>query len=201
MIIFNLDGTLADCEHRRHFVDTRKNRDFKYRISSCLSKSMPIDDGYYNEAGSRFCADYKSFYEACDKDDPIRSVVEILHSLFACEKDIHIWSGRCESVWDQTEEWLLDNIDMKYCCAFNPITHLKMRPLGDNTPDEILKERWLDEYLNSIPKLCLPVGECERDTFYRKNPIKFVFDSDPKSIAMWKRRGIFVFDCNQSREF
>ena len=25
MIIFDLDGTLADCEHRRHFVDPEKN--------------------------------------------------------------------------------------------------------------------------------------------------------------------------------
>lgn len=23
MIIFDLDGTLSDCEHRRHFVDTK----------------------------------------------------------------------------------------------------------------------------------------------------------------------------------
>jgi len=30
MIIFDLDGTLADCEQRRHFVDPEKNPDYEY---------------------------------------------------------------------------------------------------------------------------------------------------------------------------
>ena len=28
MIIFDLDGTLADCEHRRHLVEPEKNENF-----------------------------------------------------------------------------------------------------------------------------------------------------------------------------
>jgi len=33
-----------------------------------------------------------------------------------------------------------------------------------------------------------------------RQDIDFVFESDPKSIAMWRRRGVFVFDVNQSGE-
>lgn len=60
-----------------------------------------------------------------------------------------------------------------------------MRPIGDNTPDDQLKERWLDEHI---------VGSGKQ--------IDFVFDDRPKVVRMWRRRGIFVFDVNQSgKEF
>jgi hypothetical protein len=71
-----------------------------------------------------------------------------------------------------------------------------MRPIGDNTPDDQLKERWFNEYnANLWPKL-------EKDTpegkvFSRKDPIDFVFDSQPASIKMWRRHGVFVFNCSQ----
>lgn len=161
MIIFDLDGTLANFEHRRHFISYH-HWVGKQKIGSDLSKFKP---------------DWKSFYESCDKDEPIKETVDLLHRLFECELDIHIWSGRCESVREKTEEWLLDNIKMKYCVRFNPSTNLKMRPIGDSTPDEILKEKWLDE--------ALAVG----------NNIDFVFDA--KVVRMWGRKGIFVFNCCQ----
>lgn len=184
MIIFDLDGTLADCEHRRHFVDPIKNNEFRFRKSNIFSKEIPVDDGYYDESGSRFCADWKSFYEACDKDLPINPVLDqlsyylsLIHMGRNVKKEstfeVQIWSGRCESVIGKTISWLvaqgISMMDLK----------LKMRPIGDNTPDDKLKERWLDEELS------------------KGNKIDFVFDSDPKSIAMWRGREIFVFDCNQ----
>jgi len=71
--------------------------------------------------------------------------------------------------------------------------NLKMRPIGDDSPVEVLKERWLDEYmkwpeLNTI------------QTDYKRNDMpEMIFDSHAESIAMWRRRGIFVFDCNQDK--
>ena len=152
MIIFDLDGTLADCEHRRHFVDH----------------------------GNKFEPDWKSFYEHCDKDKPIEPVIDIFNSL--CEthlmSNISIWSGRCESVRDKTLNWLSNHIDV------DNIQEVKLRPIGDSTPDDMLKERWLDEALKA------------------GNKVHFVFDDGPKVVRMWRRRGIFVFDCNQSgKEF
>ena len=147
MIIFDLDGTLADCEHRRHFVD-----------------------------GTRSTPDWKSFYEACDEDEPIEAVSKIFDDL-AVDNEIEIWSGRCESVREKTLEWF---------CNYIPYSgqKIKMRPIGDNTPDDQLKERWLDEVVRE------------------NRTIEFVFDDRPKVVRMWRRRGIFVFDCNQSgKEF
>jgi len=67
-----------------------------------------------------------------------------------------------------------------------------MRPIGDNAPDDVLKEKWLDEASIYVNGLSGRIG--------RSDPIDFVFDSDPSSIAMWRRRGIFVFEVNQNPE-
>lgn len=163
MIIFDLDGTLADCEHRRHFVDPRK-RDCK-----CGNKLNHI---CYK--CKHWQPDWPAFYEACDKDEPIHIVIEVFKSI-SDEHEVQIWSGRCESVRGKTIEWLCNNGIIPPLHVFE----LKMRPIGDNTPDEVLKERWLDE--------AMAAG----------NKIDFVFDDRPKAVRMWHRRGIFVFNCLQ----
>lgn len=180
MIIFDLDGTLADCEHRRHFVDNTKNY-----CRDCTTWVLlePIDHlpcPCCGKCPTKFKPDWKAFYEACDKDTPIEPVIDIWNDQISlgAMHDNQIWSGRCESVRDKTQAWL----DRHILCV-EP-TQLKMRPIGDNTPDEELKERWLDEALA------------------QGKTIDFVFDHRPKVVRMWRRRGIFVFDVNQSgKEF
>lgn len=175
MIIFDLDGTLADCEHRRHFVQ----RPALYGATACLD---PVNGEIFTR--DLWKPDWKSFYEACDKDEPNLSVIEIFHNLHAQEQDVQIWSGRCETTREKTYQWLLDNANLKYLTRFYTIEHLKMRPIGDNTPDDKLKEKWLDEAIA------------------QGKTIDFVFDDRPKVIRMWRRRGIFVFNCCQhDREF
>jgi hypothetical protein len=171
MIIFDLDGTLANCEHRRHFVDYNHWLG-NQNIGSDLSKFKP---------------DWKSFYEACDQDKPILPTIHIINHFILLDNIIEIWSGRCESVKEKTEKWLADYLhgNSQY-----PIK-LKMRPIGDITPDDILKEKWLDEYLDSTSP-----RQWEEE-YKTKHPIDFVFDDRPKVIRMWRRRGIFVFNCCQ----
>lgn len=175
MIIFDLDGTLAECEHRRNFVD-------KSYLEGCNHwheiPHHPID--LCDECKSRFRSwkpDWKSFYKACDKDIIIDSTMRIFFKLWdSYEIPIEIWSGRCESVRDKTQQWLLDH-------GFPVGCFVKMRPIGNSDPDEVLKERWLDDHLAAGRK-----------------PIDFVFDDRPKVIRMWRRRGIFVFNCAQHDE-
>ena len=172
MIIFDLDGTLADCEHRRHFVDKSYitcgiDCTDKKRCLECLRK-LEKDQ-----------PDWKLFYEACDKDTPIQATVDVLN-LLKDHFQIQIWSGRCESVRARTNTWLLINVTGD----LNIIKNLKMRPIGDYTPDDVLKERWLDEAISEGKQ------------------VDYVFDDRPKVVRMWRRRGIFVFDVNQSgKEF
>lgn len=175
MIIFDLDGTLADCEHRRHFVDPEKNENVLTNIY--YSKGNLHRQYFYKDSTNEFTPDWKSFYEACDKDEVIIPVALQFYALVERYgiKHLHIWSGRCESVRDKTIRWitkyLSDDLDFS--------TQLKMRPISDNTPDDQLKEKWLDEELA------------------KGNNIEFVFDDRPKVIRMWHRRGMFVFNCCQ----
>jgi hypothetical protein len=62
-----------------------------------------------------------------------------------------------------------------------PFQLLKIRPVGDFTPDEELKRQWIAEY-NLEQVLC-------------------VFDDRAKVIRMWKDLGLFVFNCGNGAEF
>lgn len=189
MIIFDLDGTLANCEHRRHFV-----QDPCDSCENCYSalKIERVDSDYQCSLCKRYPAawkkpNWKSFYEACDKDEPILPTIGIFEKYWnhISALQIQIWSGRCESVREKTIKWLDDHILTSHSKAsdyFNGI--LRMRPIGDNTPDDRLKEGWLD------------------DTIKEGKTIECVFDDRPKVVRMWRRRGIFVFNCNQTdKEF
>ncbi len=201
MIIFDLDGTLADCEHRRHFVDRRLNNEYQ-----CKPQINPLDihclwepEWTHKVSGQKWKPDWKSFYEACDKDTPIEPVIGLWNdqiSLGSMNQHM-IWSGRCESVREKTEAWLY-----KHLLCFDSL-QLRMRPKENTEPDEVLKERWLDEYnMNLYPALPSMNDQAVTDVsiFKRKDPIEFVFDDRPKVIRMWRRHGIFVFNCCQHDE-
>lgn len=200
MIIFDLDGTLANCEHRRHFVDPYKNNEYEHTCFEPLIKNNLIENwGWFNKKGEKFKPDWKAFNEACDKDEPIKYVIKIFryqmtrYSFKNQKNNWQIWSGRCESVRKKTEEWL----DKHIICSVWGRERLKMRPIGDNTPDDQLKERWLDELIKNCPNTYDIAGSSIENRPY---PIEMVFDASPKVIRMWRRRGIFVFDCNQTGE-
>lgn len=175
MIIFDLDGTLADCEHRRHFVDPSRSRDHILQGYYGNGKIVEEKGVYCNITdGKRFKPNWLEFYDACDKDRPIWPVIYICRYFHNSNIEVQIWSGRSESVKEKTCEWL-ENFSVYHDV-------LKMRPIDDNTPDEILKERWLNEAIEQ---------GCE---------IEFVLDDRPKVIRMWRRRGVYVFNCNQTED-
>ena len=185
MIIFDLDGTLANCEHRRHFIDPMeaiKRKDLYFL------GDFPKTGIYSLKTEEAWKRDRKAFYEACDKDDPVEPVIHMYNNLYFTTpnanvkyfvKNVQIWSGRCESVRKKTYDWLCEHI---LTTELEQNLVIKMRPIDDHNPPEKLKERWLDE--------ALAEGK----------HIDYVFDSNPRSINMWQRRGIFVFNCNQSGE-
>ncbi len=181
VLIWDLDGTLACCEHRRHFIKPENYPDLCRYSNYRMINGEPILDRNgkaswrYKETGEPFQHGFTSFFEACDLDTPIQPVIYILEKLSAYH-EIEIWSGRCESVRKKTEEWL-----SKFVHPFYKIDILKMRPIGDYTPDDVLKEQWLDEAL------------AEGKT------IEYIFDDRKKVRDMWVRRGIFVFDVSQGK--
>ncbi len=133
LVVFDLDGTLADVEHRRHHVTGGKKR-------------------------------WDAFFDACSDDPPVAAVIAAFHAMRAAGHRVEVWSGRSDRVRPQTEEWLARH-------GLEP-DRLLMRRARDSTPDDVLKEAWLDA---ADPKPDL------------------VFDDRDKVVAMWRRRGVPCF--------
>ncbi len=184
MIVFDLDDCLADCEHRRHFI--QKPWDHCHKCYEQVTRVNPINQKC--ECGRdpfSWQENWKSFYEACDKDIPIEPVMKIF-SHVSKEIDVQIWSGRCESVRQKTIDWFFDKW---FIGAFEkPLKAwidqiLKMRPIGNTEPDDKLKEMWLHDA-----------------KILEGKTIDFVFEDRKKVCDIWRRHGIFVFNCCQHDE-
>lgn len=123
LYIFDLDGTLALCEHRRHLLDDASDPDR-----------------------------WSKFFLACVRDGPNWPVISTLHALMRNGADVWIWSGRSGEVMNLTLDWLhryFDQVDARPVvqgddpAAWHEGIELCMRRAGDFTPDEVLKEVWL----------------------------------------------------------
>lgn len=79
IIICDLDGTIADEEHRAK----------KY-----LQGREPAD------------RDWNGYYADCSNDKPVEAVITVLKGMWALGLDIIIMSGRRADTIEQTEEWL-----------------------------------------------------------------------------------------------
>ena len=121
LYIFDLDGTLALIEHRRHIIEGPSRGDSKWR----------------------------RFYAACDKDLPNEPVLRVMESLrrFA---DVWIFSGRSDEVRAKTVDWLVKHTSFMsgdFDSAFSDRDVLTMRQDGDYTADDVLKRQWFNNML------------------------------------------------------
>lgn len=85
MIVFDLDGTLADCEHRRHFVDRDKAAEMGICYEEFEITFGGVQNGPWfltNDCERLWKPNWPAFYEACDKDNRIKYTVDILAHLF-----------------------------------------------------------------------------------------------------------------------
>lgn len=128
LYIFDLDGTLANIEHRRYILENKNN-------------SSRWDD----------------FYNACWMDTPNQPVIDLFEMLLAAGHRVVIFSGRSNIVRLKTENWLIDNIKFPFNSKANIYeyfySNLWMRASADYTPDEILKKQWLDMLLQDGDKV------------------------------------------------
>ncbi len=203
MIVFELDGVLADIEHRRHFVDPSMNKNYEYHYHGFGHPAGNKGDWYHKKRQkSDFIPNWHSYHTACVDDKPKVQTINIFQKyIHACGWSFgpQIWTSRCESQREKTVEWLICKISgwdtYRERDQINSI--LKMRPVGDDSAAWQIKERWLDQSQGrNIPLSDLELRSPE-DPFEDPPKIDFVFESDPESIAMYRKHGIFVFDCNQ----
>lgn len=102
-------------------------------------------------------------------DTPILPVVTTFLKLWSnALTDLWVWSGRMDTVRGQTVDWLNENVIERGWGR-----SLKMRPAGDYTPDDQLKESWL--------KAMSPEDRAR---------LVMVFDDRDRVVNMWRRNGI-----------
>jgi FMN phosphatase YigB (HAD superfamily) len=120
VVICDLDGTLADVNHRLHYI---KN-----------------DDGTLKPYAER---DWNSFNAACVDDKPNEDVIEILRSLAFGARPIYFLSGRNDVVRTETVEWLQKHVyEDLYPATYVPKRcdqRLLMRKADDRRPDTEVK--------------------------------------------------------------
>lgn len=186
MIIFDLEA-LADDSHRRHFIDPLGDHPDYYRnpCESCRDGSHhKIDPQFHKVTGEIWHPDYEAYYDLLYKDRVVNPVEEIYvrmryHNWEVDRLEVQLWSDRSQSLRDKTEAWL-ENKQFFW-------KNLKMRSNGDTRPKEVVFEEWIDHRVDDMGNQVM-------------HDIHFAFSSHKPTIDMFRRRGIFVFDCNQGIE-
>lgn len=109
MIVFDIDGVLADTRHRAHHICKE----------DLTLKEHP---------------DWEAFFAECGEDPVIESGMVLLRALAEQGHNaaISFLTGRSEQVRTLTEDWLEENLEVWY-------DELIMRPVGDHRPDYVFK--------------------------------------------------------------
>jgi len=112
---------------------------------------------------------WKTFFDPANiqLDEPNVPVIEMAKMLKAQGHSVVIFSGRDSISRTETIAWL-NQFGV-------PFDVLKMRPEGSFTPDDVLKQDWLDQLF--------PV----------KSDVLCIFDDRDKVVKMWRSNGIACF--------
>lgn len=125
-VIFDLDGTLANCEHRMHHI-----------------AEFDLDCGHAGKI------DWEAFYRACVHDTPMRATINTMIAFCATGCRVEIWTGRSDLVRDETVAWLNQHgvprcfMRMRPHGDHQPDINLKrtwLQELG-RTPDLVFEDR------------------------------------------------------------
>lgn len=181
LYIFDLDGTLALIDHRRHFVEGHvvcegcggDTFDAAIKADSGNLRKCSSCNGLGKKKRKITSEDWQKFYNACEGDQPNWPVVGTFLQLYSIACDIRIWSGREDSVRGKTLLWLHQFTKI-------PLIKLEqillMRPTGDTTEDHVLKRKWLNALSpNERSRLCA------------------VFDDRNKVVDMWRGEKVACF--------
>lgn len=161
LYIFDLDGTLALNGHREHFINPPEGcakRVNTAKKCDCI-------------AMCKFKPDWRRFFAACVDDEPNLPVIDTMLSLISSGADVWIWSGRSSEVMEETKAWLQNHLSLE-----SENIPLCMRVEGDFTPDEQLKQAWLEQM-----------------SAHDRRRLVAVFDDREKVVAMWRANGVACF--------
>lgn len=183
-VVFDLDGTIADDSHRKHFL---------------MKEGAQLN-------GRRLNSDerWHAYFDLCDADTPNMPVIHTLRALCAGGHHVEIWSGRSEGkngVWRvKTLHWLVKHAGIavknevstrllingypnNYRSELKPLRYVEallMRPYKNHVPDVELKGKWLED-----------VG-MDDHTMNTGTPDLF-FDDRNKMVQYWRSTGKTCF--------
>lgn len=120
--IFDIDGTLADCSQRLHFIQE------------------PAGLVHFEPNQTDWKPDWDSFYKDCVNDKPIAPNINLLCALQEYGATIIFVTGRPEKYMEETTEWLCNHLETDYVT-------LMMRENGDHRPDYIVKKEIYEKYI------------------------------------------------------
>lgn len=112
---------------------------------------------------------WPEFFEACDTDTPNQPIIDTMELLHSAGADVWIFSGRTDAVRGKTEKWLHKHTMISGYLVSDCDSLIKMRKEGDYTPDDVLKDQWLNE---------MSANDRQR--------LIAVFDDRAKVVAMWR---------------
>lgn len=172
LVLVDIDGTLADCEHRKHHISTV--------CSECYGEGakryypdFEIMDCPVCQGTGKVKKDWDAFYKDVSNDPVIKTIAQWV-DLLKPEYHVCLVSGRpIDKAGDQTIAWL-EKYDIRY-------DHIFMRNGGDHRPDFLVKQ----DILNHLPK----------------EKIAFVIDDRPQVIRMWRENKLHVYDVGNGLEF
>lgn len=122
IVIFDLDGVIADVRHRVHFIDRTISREDNHGIKVV---------GHH--------PDWDKFFKACPDDVPNKDMVDLLKIFVDWGHKIYILSGRSASVKKETLEWF-----SRYIIPFD---FMFLRPVENYEIDFRLKSRWINKII------------------------------------------------------
>lgn len=121
--IFDIDGTIANCSHRLHYILPRTDK---------IESLEDLD---------KYAPDWESFYKECVNDAIIQPVVELLRTLQDAGEEIIFVTGRSDAYMEETLEWVCDKVLLKNTAI------MYMRKEGDHREDCVVKKEIYNEYI------------------------------------------------------
>lgn len=160
-VIFDIDGTLANLDHRLHHLEG-------IQIDCSCGGKPSYEDGLYScekckDTGVIGKPDWVAFHKDCHLDKPIPEIV-MLFKLLSQDYTIFYCTGRSESNRSVTEDWLINYV--------SEYSHeLLMRPNKDFRSDFIIKKEMLD--------------------FIRiRHEVIMVFEDRDRNVKMYRDEGV-----------
>lgn len=126
IVVVDIDGTIANIDHRLHYIKDIQN------------------------------PDWDKFFKKCDKDSPIEDIVELVNMFYRSDKFIIFLTGRSQVVLNETWMWIANNFTgfrrikdgSRY--AGTQQSALVMREEGDHRPDTEVKPELLQDFFDEM---------------------------------------------------